>query len=476
MTHAHCSKYVLCFGDMILDHYIYGDVSRISPEAPIPILKQKNETYTLGGSANVIRNLSALEVPTLCFGIVDTSKRGESIAAMMNALPFIKSELIADLSWHTPKKTRLTANNQQLLRLDDEQSCQISKALEEKVFKCFENHLAQACVIILSDYDKGFLSPSLCQKIIKKAKEANVPVLVDPKGSDYSKYRDAFLLSPNLTELHQATKCKSKDQKDIIDAANGLKKEAQVNHILVTLSAEGMLLVNDENDQPYHIKAAAKEVYDVSGAGDTVIATLAMGLFQGKSLTEAAILANKAGGIVVGKVGTAVVYPHELLHSSFDYTKIHTLSSLLEKVAKWKLEAKKVGFTNGCFDLLHLGHLHLLKQARQQCDKLIVAMNSDASIRDLKGPDRPIQQEHVRAEVLAALSMVDAVIMFSDETPLNLIQSILPDVLIKGADYTVETVVGAEDVIKNRGQVFLAELMPGQSTTNTVKILQNLAN
>jgi len=457
---------IICIGDFILDKFVEGSVERISPEGPIPVLRESRHFYTLGGAGNVIRNISSLGHPTIAFGIVDAERSGKKTTDLLSELKAVKTNLITDATWLTPYKTRFTAQGQQLLRHDQERTNTLSPETKDALIQQIKNELPNASLLVFSDYDKGLLTESLCQELIQMAKKHGIPMVVDPKGKDYTKYKGVTLLTPNLSELRTITGLACKTHDEIIRAATALRKELEVKALLVTLSSDGMMLI-DEEDTATHIPGCAKEVYDVSGAGDTVIATLSVCLSEGLPLIEACKLANQAGGIVVGKIGTAVIYRHELQELSHP-DKVMTLPQVCEQTQLWKRQGYKVGFTNGCFDLLHLGHLHLLKQARSQCDRLILGLNTDSSIKRLKGESRPIQAEYVRAQILAALEIIDAVVLFDEDTPLNLIQEIIPDVLVKGADYTVETVVGADVVMKNGGRVFLAQLKDGFSTTSTV--------
>lgn len=465
------NKKVICIGDYMVDHFIYGNVSRISPEAPIPVLHQTSEFFTLGGTGNVVRNLNALGVSCQVLGIISNENSGAKAKELFEELSDVKLDLLIEASWSTPHKTRLSSNGQQLLRLDLEKENKLTKELEDKLLGKLEGSILRASLIILSDYNKGTLTDSLCQRVISLAKKYHVPVIVDPKGRDFTKYTGASIVTPNYNELKVACGKDPESLEDIDLEARRLLEAFNLNAMIVTLGARGMLVC--EKDRPFaHIPTQARDVYDVSGAGDTVIAGLATYLSEGKSLLEAAQFANKAAGIVVGKIGTAVVRRDEVESTQDIDEKIMSLSSAAEKASLWKKQNKTVGFTNGCFDLLHMGHLHLLKQARLQCDKLIVAVNSDASVKRLKGEQRPIQSEYVRAHVLAALEIVDAVVVFEEDTPIRCIQHILPDVLIKGADYQIHQVVGGDIVENNGGKIFLAELKDGFSTTNTVNRLR----
>lgn len=461
------SSKVICIGDYMLDQFVYGDVERISPEAPIPVLHQKSTFYTLGGTGNVIRNLDAFGQESIAVGIIDKRFAGDKIKELFQELSHTSVELIESDHWTTPHKTRLSSNGQQLLRLDHEDKNTMSSDLSAKIFALLDRYKNDAALIILSDYNKGNLSPSLCRNIIHFAKEHEIPVIVDPKDKDFSKYQGAYLITPNFQEFLGACGRHVETIEDIAFEVQNLKSKHDINSMIVTLGARGMLIC-EKDFPPQHIETQAKDVFDVSGAGDTVLAGLATCLASKDDLLEAALFANKAAGIVVGKIGTAVVSREEVDATLHMDEKVMSLNQCRDKATLWSKQKKKVGFTNGCFDLLHLGHLHLLRQAKSQCDKLIVGLNSDASVKRLKGETRPLHDEFVRSHVLAALEIVDAVVIFDEDTPLNCIETLLPDVLVKGADYQVHQVVGADVVQKNGGRVFLAELKDGFSTSNTV--------
>ena len=460
-------KKVACIGDYMLDQFIYGDVDRISPEAPIQVLHQKSTFYTLGGAGNVVRNLDAFEQETVALGVIDHDFAGSKIVQLFQDLAHIKNELIQSPSWLTPHKTRLSSNGQQLLRLDHEHKNTLTKDLRDLILNALDKERENISAIVLSDYDKGNLSKELCAEVIQFACSYSVPVIVDPKDKDFAKYEGATLLTPNFSEIRKACGKDIFEFSDIAEEVKKLKEKHHIESMIVTLGGRGMIIC--EKDLPYHhIPTQARDVFDVSGAGDTVLAGLVLGLSEGKTLVESAGFANKAAGIVVGKIGTAVVSRDEVEERLHEDEKIMTLLECRDQMLLWKKQKKVVGFTNGCFDLLHLGHLHLLRQAKTQCDKLIVAVNSDSSVKRLKGESRPIQNEGARSQVLAALELVDGVVIFEEDTPLRCIETLLPNVLIKGADYQVHQVVGADVVQHNGGRVFLAELKDGFSTTGTV--------
>ncbi len=467
---------ILCIGDVMLDRYVYGDVERISPEAPIPVLRVKDERSMLGGAGNVARNLAALGAHVAFASIVGADDVGEEIARMLGNVPHLQSSLVVEPLRRSTIKTRFVAMGQQVLRADHETSAALTSEAEIELIDRVRGLVPGVQVVVLSDYGKGVLTAEVCRAIIDVAHAAGVPVVVDPKGRDYSLYRGASVVTPNRKELAEATGENASGDEAIVMLARKLIGEAEIGSMIVTRSQEGMSVVTATGDVA-HLPAEAREVFDVSGAGDTVISTLAAALAGGLSLVEAASLANTAAGIVVGKVGTAVVYLDELAAklrenelSSIE-SKVATQAAAQDIAASWRAKGLKVGFTNGCFDLLHPGHVTLLAQSRALCDRLIVGLNSDASVSRLKGPTRPIQPDIARATVLASLASVDLVVIFEEDTPENLIYGLCPDVLIKGGDYTVETIVGADFVQAHGGKVAIIDLVPGFSTTKTVEKL-----
>jgi len=465
---------VLCIGDVMLDRFVYGSVTRISPEAPIPVLRVGRETLMLGGAGNVARNIGAIGAAVTFVSVIGDDAAGRRIAGLLADEPRVRPHLLTEPDRATTEKTRFIAESHQLLRADLETTAAITPATEQALLEVCAARMADCGVVVLSDYGKGVLTPGLVRRLIDLARSAGKPVIVDPKGRDFSHYRGAALVTPNRSELAAVTAMPVDGDAAVASAARHLIAASGIERVLVTRSEDGMTLV-DSDGSVDQIPATAREVFDVSGAGDTVVAVLASGLAAGASLADAARLANAAAGIVVGKVGTAVVHPEELRRELMDEQSVHehakvvSLSEAQALIAGWRRAGQRVGFTNGCFDLLHPGHVSLLAQARGACDRLIVGLNSDASVSRLKGPERPVQNELARATVLASLASVDLVVLFSEDTPLELIRAIRPDVLVKGADYTIETVVGADVVHSYGGRVLLAGLIPEQSTTRLVQ-------
>ncbi|MDD5585518.1 MAG: D-glycero-beta-D-manno-heptose-7-phosphate kinase [Alphaproteobacteria bacterium] len=468
---------VLCVGDVMLDRFVYGQVERISPEAPIPVLRSQREVITLGGAGNVVLNIAALGGQVDMIGIVGKDQPGYELEELVSALPQVTSYLLTDNSRPTTLKIRFVAGGQQLLRADHEVSNPLSANMEEQLLMRVRSAFPGSAVVILSDYAKGVLTDRVIAETIKLANKNNRPLLIDPKGRDFSRYRGAFMLTPNRRELADATGLPAGTVAEAEAAARKLIEEHDLQGILAKLGSDGVCLVM-KNQPAQHFRAAAREVYDVSGAGDTVVATMALALAGGLNLAEGAALANMAGSIVVGKIGTAAVthdeLAKELMHDQTreSENKIMGLPEAAQTAERWRKQGLKIGFTNGVFDLLHPGHLSLIRQARTACDRLIIGMNSDTSVKRLKGEGRPVQGESARAAVLASLADVDGVVIFSEDTPLNLIKEIRPDLLVKGADYTLDKVVGADLVKSWGGEIVLANLVEGQSTTATIKRLK----
>jgi D-beta-D-heptose 7-phosphate kinase/D-beta-D-heptose 1-phosphate adenosyltransferase len=463
---------VLCAGDVMLDHYVYGRVERVSPEAPIPVLRVDREDKKLGGAGNVLSNLHALGVQACFISVTGSDPAGREIGKLVAGLGGVEAHVLSQRGRTTTIKTRYIAETQQMLRADREHVVPLEDGLREEFRRMVEQVLPHYRVTVLSDYAKGVLADGFAAELIAAARAARHPLIVDPKGTDYSTYGGATVIKPNRRELGEATKRAVESEAQIVDAARALIGDHGFGAVLVSLSQAGMLLV-EASGATTKLGAEAREVYDVSGAGDTVVAVLAAALAAGAALPDAARLANVAAGIVVGKVGTAVVHTAELMATLIDRDALATRKVLplplaLDAVARWRRNGLRIGFTNGCFDLLHPGHVSLLAQARGQCDRLVVGLNSDASVARVKGPGRPVNNEQARATVLAANASVDLVVVFEEDTPRALIAELKPAVLVKGADYRLDQVVGADIVHGYGGKVVLAELLPGYSTTATI--------
>ena len=465
------TQHALVIGDVMLDRYLIGNVGRISPEAPVPVVLLNEQNERAGGAANVAANLALLSIKTHIIGCVGNDAEGDSLKKRISAIGVDTSAIINSKHRPTIAKTRILGGHQQMLRLDQESSAAFNDEETSQVLAAITTELAlQPSIVILSDYAKGLLSEAVCQHIISACNKQNIPVLVDPKGKDYTKYKGATALTPNKKETAEA--CETKlDDVDLISKATALKESLSLDFLAVTRGEEGITLIDDSTHQ---IDATAQKVFDVSGAGDTVIATLAAGLVYALSPLESLQLANLAASVVVGKVGTIPITGEELIETlsrrqnSTQVHKVCDLTQLIDKVASWKKTHQKIVFTNGCFDLLHAGHVTYLEAAKKRGDKLILGLNTDRSVSALKGPTRPVVNESDRARVLAALESVDAVILFDEDTPLNIINAIQPNIIAKGSDYTADQVVGGKEVESWGGEIALIELVEGRSTSNII--------
>ena len=466
------STRVLCVGDVMLDRFITGEVARISPEAPVPILRIHGEAAMLGGAGNVARNVAALGGTVTLIALTGDDSAADEIDDALAGLETISANLVRHHTRPTTIKTRFIAGTQQILRADSEVSEPLDDTAGDALVARAEAAISDHHVLVLSDYGKGVLGRGRAQHLISAAKTAGIPVIVDPKGTDYGIYANADVITPNRKEIREASGMPAFGIDDVADAAKAISNRHELAAVLVTLSQDGMLLA--ETGEVHHLPAETREVFDVSGAGDTVVATIAGALAAGASLTDAARLANVCAGIVVAKAGTAAAHLTEVVatvhHQDISRAEAKLLNhdQASNRVKVWRRQKLKVGFTNGCFDLLHPGHVSLLRQARNACDRLVVALNSDASVKRVKGETRPIQNEAARATVLASLAYVDTCVLFDADTPIDLITLLKPEVLIKGADYAVDQVIGAPEVKSWGGRVVLAKLEDGFSTTATI--------
>ncbi len=470
------TQWALVIGDLMLDRYLIGDVQRISPEAPVPVVLLKKQNDRAGGAANVAANLALLGIPTRIAGCVGQDTEGNALLEIINSIGIDTAGVFKSSERPTITKTRILGGHQQMMRLDQESNAAFSANETAQLQALIATQLAaKPAIVILSDYAKGVLNHPLCLETIKQARTLSIPVLVDPKGRDYSKYHGATALTPNKKEAAEACSVDIHDNAAILSAANLLRKSLGLQFLAVTRGEEGITVTDD--NATLHIPATAKQVFDVSGAGDTVIATLAAGLIHGLHHQQALQLANIAAGIVVGKVGTVPITREELLNelttqnSAKQADKVCNLPQLLERVQYWRSNKQKIVFTNGCFDLLHAGHVTYLEAAKKTGNKLVLGLNTDRSVSALKGPTRPVIHEQDRARVLAALESIDAVILFDEDTPLNLIHAIKPDVIVKGSDYSEDQVVGGAEVKSWGGKVALIDVVEGRSTSNIIKKL-----
>jgi D-beta-D-heptose 7-phosphate kinase/D-beta-D-heptose 1-phosphate adenosyltransferase len=469
---------VLCVGDLMLDHFVYGDVSRVSPEAPSLVIAVNREEQLLGGAGNVARNIAALGANCIFVGVIGEDDTGRALTrAFADHYPSIETHLLVDSSRPTTRKVRFVSEHHSthLLRADWELAAAVNPGIEQSLIRACMAALPRADAVVLSDYAKGVLSATVIRAVIEKAQDLGKPVIVDPKGIDFAVYRGASLITPNRKELADATRMPAGDDDEIAAAAARLGGAVGNAAVLVTRSEQGMTLYSPA-DGALHVPAYPVKVRDVSGAGDTVAAVMAVMLAAGAELQPAARAANAAAAVVVGKRGTSTASMAELRSRLLPSASlaaeekiIHDWAVLDERLAEWRRQSLRIGFTNGCFDLLHPGHVRLMTEARAACDRLVVGLNSDASVKRLKGRGRPVQDQHARAEVLAALEAADLVVIFEQDTPIELIRRVKPAVLIKGADYRVEQVVGRDLVEADGGTVLLVPLLPGHSTTSIVE-------
>lgn len=468
----------LVVGDLMLDEYLWGKTDRISPEAPVAIVDVSRDDLRLGGAGNVINNLATLGCQVAVLGVVGDDADGHKLAEKLAEKGIEYSGLIFEPGRLTTRKTRILAGHQQVLRIDREVRASINSVSEEELLSSAYTALGNCDLLLISDYLKGVLTDRLTIALIAMANEMRVPVVVDPKGESYRKYRGATILTPNRKEAQLATGIAISDIPSLEGAGKALCAALALDALLITRSEEGMSLFYPDG-RHIPLPTVAREVFDVSGAGDTVLALIGVGLAAGLDIAQAAQIANIGAGIVVAKLGTSTVTADELLRGAMNsdhepQSKIHDRIILARLLAAERGRGKSVVFTNGCFDLLHVGHVKYLQQAKRLGDLLVLGLNSDASIRRIKGPLRPLINEEDRAHILAALGCIDYVVLFDEETPYELIQILRPDILVKGGDYTVDGVVGRDLVEGWGGRVELINFVDGKSTTATIeKILES---
>ncbi|MCR5258171.1 MAG: D-glycero-beta-D-manno-heptose 1-phosphate adenylyltransferase [Desulfovibrio sp.] len=478
----------LVAGDAMLDRYVAAAVTRISPEAPVPVAHVEREWCVPGGAANVAANLASLG----CRVVLVACRGGDEAGAELERLlagQGVECVLVESEGRPTTTKTRIVSRGQQLVRLDREERGPVPAVVAEALARALEARLHEASCVVLSDYDKGLLrsvdvaGEALAARFIRRCREAGLPVLADPKSVDWIVYRGASCLTPNVAELVQAQGLARDDFASLRAGAEAAMQQLELPRLLLTRSDKGVALFAQESSEPVLIRGRAREVADVSGAGDTVVAVLAAAVGAGMDWPRATWLANVAGGVAVEKQGTSVVPLAELEDAVAREERSAGLAGIERKIcsrerlaslaASWRKAGERIVFTNGCFDLLHIGHVHVISEAARQGDRLIVAVNSDSSVKRLKGPQRPVQREEARAAVVAALDGVDAVVVFGEDTPLSLIEAVKPDVLVKGGDYTVETVVGASSVLARGGRVYLVPSLEGYSTTGIISSIKS---
>ncbi len=476
LSQAIVRQTVLCVGDLMLDEFVYGDVSRISPEAPAPVIAVQRSETNIGGAGNVARNIASLGATCIFVGLVGSDVAGDTLKAELAKEKLIEPVLVTDPARPTTRKVRFVSEHfsTHMLRADWELSAPASEEIERKLIDAVVTALPRADIVLLSDYAKGVLTARVIRNVIDAARKLGKRVIVDPKSANLAIYRGATLLTPNRKEFAEATRRRIRSDADIADASIEALRTADAEAILVTQSEDGMTLAHRDGSL-IHIPAQPAKVRDVSGAGDTVAAVLAVTLAAGTDWDTSLRCATAAAAVAVSKPGTATVSLSELRRKILPHASLaaeekiaSNAADLDTHLAEWRRQGLRVGFTNGCFDILHPGHVRVITQARAACDRLIVGLNSDASVRRLKGAERPVQDERARAEVLAALEAVDLVVIFEQDTPLELITQIKPSVLVKGGDYTREQVVGHEIVAANGGTVVLVDILPGHSTTSLV--------
>lgn len=456
---------VVCVGDVMLDEYIHGKVSRVSPEAPVPVLHHVQTENMLGGVGNTARNLASLGANTRLLSVVGDDETGELISELLKKAGGLDGYLLRQTGFTSTRKIRLVSAGQQLIRLDHEVAQPIDSAAEADLLQAFEEACQGATALVISDYAKGVVSQAVVETVLRIGKQSGIPVIVDPKGRDIGRYGDVDLIKPNAKELSAITGLPTQTDVEVETALIRALELSPAKSILVTRAANGLSYLA-RGAEPIHMRGVAREVYDVSGAGDTCLAALSLALSAGASLDIAAELALVASGIAVGKYGTTTVSATEIL--SQQDTSFLIDGSLQERLADWRAAGRSIGFTNGCFDILHPGHLRVLEEAKARCGRLIVGLNSDKSVKALKGEGRPINNQLARAKVLGGLSAVDGVILFDEPTPLKLIERIQPDLLVKGGDYSLDTIVGAKEVVENGGKVHIVPILEGHSTTATI--------
>ncbi len=466
------SPRILVVGDLMIDHYLWGKCERISPEAPVQIVSVEKETSKLGGAGNVVHNLIALGAKVGVISVIGDDSNAQELQKLLQETEVSSKKLIIQQGRATSKKSRIIASQQQVLRYDQETTDPIGTTEEDAILQTFQRELENYDMVILSDYAKGVLTPTLTQQLITLSKKADKKILIDPKGSDFAKYKGATLLTPNKKEASEALGIDITDEQRLLEALQKLQQVCQLEISLITLSDEGIALYDGAfRKHP----TVAREVFDVTGAGDTVIASLAFALSAQKSIDEAVTFANLAAGVVVGKIGSATATLEEViayessLHRSSSSSHIKTHKEIATLTQELKKQGKQIVFTNGCFDILHVGHVKYLEEAKSYGDILIVGLNSDASVRRLKGSSRPVNPQEERATLLAALEAVDYVVLFEDDTPYELIKSIQPHILVKGGDYAGKEVVGQDIADELR----LVNFVEGKSTTQIIQRIQH---
>jgi D-beta-D-heptose 7-phosphate kinase/D-beta-D-heptose 1-phosphate adenosyltransferase len=477
LSHAISSRTVLCVGDLMLDEFVYGEVSRISPEAPAPVIAAQRSETNIGGAGNVARNIASLGGRCIFVGLIGEDDAGTKLKTELARMGGIETVLVCDPARPTTRKVRFVSEHfsTHMLRADWELAAPATADIEQKLIDAALPQIARADIVLLSDYAKGVLTARVIRNVIDAARKLGKRVIIDPKSANFAIYRGATLLTPNRKEFAEATRSRADSAQSIADAAQDAMQLADCEAMLVTQSEHGMTLV-PRNGEAIHVPALPVKVRDVSGAGDTVAATLALSLAADADWETALRMATAAAAVAVGKKGTASVTAAELRRKILPHAFLAAEEKIVAsghdldaQLLDWRKQGLRIGFTNGCFDILHPGHVKVLTAARGACDRLIVGLNSDASVKRLKGEGRPVQNERARAEVLAALEAVDLVAIFEEDTPINLIEQIRPSVLVKGSDYARDQVVGHEIVAINGGEIVLVDILEGFSTTSLVR-------
>lgn len=465
---------ILVIGDLMIDHYLWGSCERISPEAPVQVINVDNESTVLGGSGNVINNLKALGAQVDVISVIGGCETSDELKILLNDINVNSKYLITQKDRITSKKSRIIAAQQQVVRYDRESTDEISTKSQTTILNTFKKIITNYDAVLLSDYGKGVLTADLTQSLIAIANDNNKKVLIDPKGLDYSKYKGAYLLTPNKKEASEATQINIHDDATLTQAITQLKTNCDLDVSLITLSEQGVAIYDDHDDELRIHPTVAREVFDVTGAGDTVLASLGFALSCGLDIDNSVEFANLAAGVVVGKIGSATATLNEIIEHESSLNKstsdehIKTLDEIIALSTELKARDKKIVFTNGCFDILHAGHVRYLETAKSYGDVLILGLNSDRSVTELKGEGRPINTQLDRAYILAALEAVDYVIVFNEDTPYDLIKAIKPHVLVKGGDYEGQDVVG-QDIAD---ELKLVQFVDGKSTTKTIEKIQ----
>ncbi len=467
----HCSSTrALVIGDIMLDRYIIGDVNRISPEAPVPIFLSQKSKLVLGGAGNVYNNLISLGVNATLISIIGRDNFGNQIQQILKSIKNTKFYLFKEKNIPTTVKTRYLVKGQQLIRVDEEKIKILSDLAYKFILKNFKKELLKHNVVILSDYNKGIFNQKLTRELIKLSNKYKIPIIIDPKNKDFNIYKNASLITPNQLEASHVTNLPCNDNKEAEICAKNIMDRYTIKKVLITRGSEGLSYIGKK--EKIHQPTKKIEVFDVSGAGDTVLAILAVCVSNKIPVKKTLELANSAARIVVGKIGTSTVSLNEIFkEEQLFISKKCSLLELKKIVAIYKRKKYKVGFTNGCFDILHIGHINYLEESKKLCDKLIVAINSDSSVKRIKGKNRPINNQEDRAKILSALSLCDHVIIFNQLTPIQLITSLKPDIITKGGDYKKRTVIGYNEIKKWQGQVHIIKYTKGKSTTSILEKL-----